>query len=202
MIQHPHATIDALRHALAGKSVRGVAIVSSMCERLNKLMGEFHFRDLIKCRPCMCFEATACINSGYANNVHLQAMQLTSNLRQSVDEAPMEALYCNTENMSCFDKTNRMEAKFYEKMNADLKALGLVQWQEEQPNAHTHAISDWLPQAWESTFPMLDTLLQSLKNVQAFQQSRSRPTIYSQHQTFAGRTESQQQHVKYHRTFF
>ena len=171
VIKHPQATIDALRHALAGKSVKGVAIVSSVCERLNKLMGEFHFRDLIKGRPCMCLEdnqgSVACINSGYANNVHLQAMQLASNLRQSVDEAPMEASYCNTENMSWFDKTSRMEAKFCEKMNADLKDLGLVQWQEEQANADAHAISDWLPQALESMFPMLDTLLQSLKNVQA-----------------------------------
>ena len=83
VIKHPPATIDALRYALAGKSVKGVAIVSSVCERLNKLMGEFHFRDLIKGRPCMCLEdnqgSVACINSGYANNVHLQAMQLASN---------------------------------------------------------------------------------------------------------------------------
>ena len=96
VIEHPQATIDALRHALAGKSAKGVAIVSSVCERLNKLMGEFHFRDLIKGRPCMCLEdnqgSVACINSGYANNVHLQAMQLASNLRQSVDEAPISAL--------------------------------------------------------------------------------------------------------------
>ena len=156
---------------LPGKSVNGVAIVSSVCERLNKLMGEFHFRDLIKGRPCMCLEdnqgSVACINSGYANNVHLQAMQLASNLRQPVDEAPTEASYCNTENMSWFDKTSRMEAKFCKTMNADLKDLGLVPWQEEQPNADAHAISDWLPQALESMFPMLDTLLQSRKNVQA-----------------------------------
>ena len=171
VIRHPQATIDALRKALAGKSVKGVAIVSSVCERLNKLMGEFHFRDLIKGRPCMCLEdnqgSVACINSGYANNVHLQAMQLASNLRQAVDEAPMEASYCNTENMSWFDKTSRLCNKWCEDMNADLKRLGMVQWQEEQPNADAHAISDWLPEALESMFPMLDTLLQSLKHVKA-----------------------------------
>ena len=171
VIKHPQATIDALRHALAGKSVKGVAIVSSVCERLNKLMGEFHFRDLIKGRPCMCLEdnqgSVACINSGYANNVHLQAMQLASNLRQAVDEAPMEASYCNTENMSWFDKTSRMEAGFCKKMNADLLKLGLTQWEEEQPNADAQVISEWLPQALESIFPMLGTLLQGLKNIEA-----------------------------------
>ena len=104
VIKHPQAKFAALRHALAGKSVRGVAIVSSVRKRLNKLMGEFHFRDLIKGRPRMCLKdnqgSVACINSGYVNNVHLQAMQLASNLGQSVDEATIEASYCNTENMS------------------------------------------------------------------------------------------------------
>ena len=142
-----------------------------MCERLNKLIGEFHFRDLIKGKPCMCLEdnqgSVACINSGYANNVHLQAMQLASNLRQAVDEAPMEASYCNTENMSWFDKTSKMEAEFCRKMNADLLNLGLTQWEEEQPNAAAQVILNWLPQALESIFPMLDTLLLGLRNIEA-----------------------------------
>ena len=132
VIRHPQTTIDALRKALAGKSVKGVAIVSSVCERLNKLMGEFHFKDLIKGRPFMRLEdnqgSVACINSGYANNVHLQSMQLASNLRQAVDEAPMEASYCNTKNMFWFDKTSRLCHEWCEDTNADLKKLGTVQW--------------------------------------------------------------------------
>ena len=51
---------------------------------------------------------------------------MASNLRQAVDEAPMEASYCNTENMSWFDKTSKMEAEFCRKMNADLLNLGLT----------------------------------------------------------------------------
>ena len=94
-------------------------------------------------------------------------MQLASNPRQAVDEAPMEASYCNTENMSWFDKTSRLCNEWCNNMNADLKRLGMVQWQEEQPTADAHAISDWLPEALEAMFPMLDTLLQSLKHVKA-----------------------------------
>ena len=108
---------------------------ASIVSLLHKLMGEFHFRDLIKGRPCMCLEdnqgSVACINNGYANTVHLQAMQLASNLRQAVDEAPMEASYCNTENMSWFDKTSRLCNEWCDDMNTDLKKLGMVQWQEE-----------------------------------------------------------------------
>ena len=111
--------------------------MSSVCERQNKLMAEFHFRDLIKGRLCMCLEdnqgSVACINSGYANNVHLQAMQLASNLRQATDEAPMSGSYCNTHNMSWFDQTSRMEKKFCDKMNKELVELGMMPWTEEPP---------------------------------------------------------------------
>ena len=50
-IMHPQAAIDASRRALAGKLIKGTAIVSTVCERLNKLMCEFHFRKLIAGRP-------------------------------------------------------------------------------------------------------------------------------------------------------
>ena len=71
-----------------------------MLERQNKAMAEWQFRDLLAGRPCIVLEdnqgSVNCINSGYANNVHMQAVQMASNLRQAVDEAPMESYYITT----------------------------------------------------------------------------------------------------------
>ena len=81
---HPQATIDALRKALAGDSVKETAIVSTVCERLSKRMCAFQFREVIAGRPCICLEDSqgnvACINSGYSSRVLMQALQLASNL--------------------------------------------------------------------------------------------------------------------------
>ena len=130
VVHHPQATIDALREALAGRSLKGRAVVSTVCERLNKLMAEFQFRDLLAGRPCIVLEdnqgSVACINSGYSSHELMQAMQLASNLRQAVDEAPMEAHYCNTLNMSWFDRTSRLDKKFTNRMNKELAELVVV----------------------------------------------------------------------------
>ena len=174
VIMHPQATIDALRRALAGDSVKGTAIVSTVCERLNKLMCEFQFRKLIAGRPCICLEdnqgSVACINSGYSSHVLMQAMQLASNLRQAIDEAPMESHYTNTLNMSWFDQTSRLNYKFAEKMNADLAKLNLPVWVEVPVCEQTAgALNEWLPMALEQDMPMLKELIDSLGGVAAAQ---------------------------------
>ena len=51
----------------------------------------------------------------------MQVMQLLSNLRQTVDEAPMQAAYCNTLNMSWFDQGSRRKWAFLKAMNKALK---------------------------------------------------------------------------------
>ena len=78
----------------------------------------------------------------------------------------MEASYCNTENMSWFDKTSRLDTKFCNKMNTELLQLGLTQWQQDEPTAEAVAISDWLPNALDSILPMLAPLIHSLDNVE------------------------------------
>ena len=58
-----------------------------------------------------------CINKGYAHSGHMQAMQIASNLREAIDEAPMEACYCQTENIGIYDKTSRLDIEFVKEMN-------------------------------------------------------------------------------------
>ena len=95
VVQHPPETIAKWRKALRGESVKHTAVMSSVLERLSKFFGELQYRELLAGRPCIVLEdnqgSQATINSGYSANVLLQAIQLASNLRQSVDEAPMEA---------------------------------------------------------------------------------------------------------------
>ena len=90
VVQHPPETIAALRKALRGESVRHTAVMSSVLERLNTFFGELQYRKLLAGRPCIVLEdnqgSQATVNSGYSAIVLLQAIQLASNLRQSVDE--------------------------------------------------------------------------------------------------------------------
>ena len=171
VIKHPKATVTALRLALAGNSIKGGAVVSSVCERANKLMCEFQHRELLAARPTACLEdnqgSVAVMNKGYSANLILQAMQLVSNLRQAVDEAPMEAFWTSTHNMSWFDQSSRLEYKFCERMNNDLIAMGEAPWVEIPPCKDAHAINEWVPLALESEMPMLQTLLESLDGVAA-----------------------------------
>ena len=172
VVHHPQATIDALREALAGRSLKGRAVVSTVCERLNKLMAEFQFRDLLAGRPCIVLEdnqgSVACINSGYSSHELMQAMQLASNLRQAVDEAPMEAHYCNTLNMSWFDRTSRLDKKFTDRMNNELAELGLPTWVEVPPCSQTaQALNQWLPIAFKEKMPLLEELIVSLGGIKA-----------------------------------
>jgi site-specific DNA-cytosine methylase/integrase len=169
--KHPPNVIAAFRKAAAGKSRAGEAIVSSVLERQNKAMAEWQFRGLLAGRPCIVLEdnqgSVNCINSGYANNVHMQAMQMASNLRQAVDEAPMEAYYCQTENMSIYDKSSRLDFRFIKRMNVRLAALGMPQWEEVEVSEDVKQLSQWLDASWQSQFPMLQDLLTKLGNVAA-----------------------------------
>ena len=155
VVQHPPETIAALRKALRGESVKHTAVMSSVLERLNKFFGELQYRELLAGRPCIVLEdnqgSQATMNSGYSANVLLQAIQLASNLRQSVDEAPMEAFYCNTENMSWMDKSSRMDEKFLVRMNQDLVDLGLEPWQYDEPAETVVAANEWLPHVAEQS---------------------------------------------------
>ena len=100
-------------------------------------MCEFQRRELLAARPTACLEdnqgSVAVMNKGYSANLILQAMQLVSNLRQAVDEAPMEAFWTSTHNMSWFDQSSRLEYKFCERMNNDLIAMGEAPWIEVPP---------------------------------------------------------------------
>ena len=55
---------------------------------------------------------------------------MASNLRQAVDEAPMESYYCQIENMGIYDKSSRLDFNFIRKMNVELAKLGMPQWEE------------------------------------------------------------------------
>ena len=172
VVHHPQETIDALREALAGRSKKGRAVVSTVCERLNKLMAEFQFRDLLAGRPCIVLEdnqgSVACMNSRYSSHELMQAMQLASNLRQAVDEAPMEAHYCNTLNMSWFDRTSRLDKKYTDRMNSELAQLGLPTWVEVPPCRQTaQALNEWLPVAFKEKMPLLEELITSLGGINA-----------------------------------
>ena len=151
--------------------------MSSVLERLNKFFGELQYRELLAGRPCIVLEdnqgSQATINSGYSANVLLQAIQLASNLRQSVDEAPMEAFYCNTENMSWMDKSSRMDEKFLVQMNQDLVDLGLVPWQYDEPVETVVEANEWLPHALYQKLPCLEELLSAVDGMRAQQASIS-----------------------------
>ena len=164
-ISHPPETLRLLREVLNGLAVEdGLIIMSSVLERQNKLMAEFMFRTYLASRPCICLEdntgSVACINTNYSRNMALQAMQLASSIRQAVDEAPMEGFYCNTLNMSFFDRKSRGDKEFVDKMNAELD----VPWVHMEPSAEVIAISEWLPEALKSEFPQLENLLSDMKS--------------------------------------
>jgi hypothetical protein len=89
----------------------------------------------------------------------MQAMQMASNLRQAVDEAPMESYYCQTENMGIYDKSNRLDFRFVKRMNAKLADLGMPQWEEVAASEDVKQLSQWLDDSWRSEFPMLQDLL-------------------------------------------
>lgn len=169
VIYHSPSIISSFEEAARGDAKRGEAIVSSVLERFNKFCAEFVFRDFIAGRPCIVLEdnqgSVACINSGYANNIHLQAMQLVSNLRQAVDEAPMEAFYTHTENMSFFDKSSRLDTKFVNRMNADLLSMGLKPWELIECRHITDSLTEWLSTSWEQQFPLFDELLGKLESL-------------------------------------
>ena len=139
-----------------------------MLERQNKAMAEWQFRDLLAGRPCIVLEdnqgSVNCINSGYANNVHMQAVQMASNLRQAVDEAPMESYYCQTENMGIYDKSSRLDFRFVKRMNAKLADLGMPQREEVVVSEDVKHLSQWLDDSWRSEFPMLQDLLAKLSS--------------------------------------
>ena len=134
-------------------------------------MAEWQFRKLIAGRPCIVLEdnqgSVGCINKGYAHNVHMQAMQMASNLRQAIDEAPMEASYCQTENMGIYDKTSRLDTNFVKKMNNTLKQHNMPLWQRVEVCDEVKALSQWLAHSWDSPFPLLDELITSLGDVTA-----------------------------------
>jgi hypothetical protein len=167
-VPHPAAVITALREALAGLSEKkGYAIVSSVCERQNKLMAEFQWRRDIAGRPCIVLEdnmpSVCCINTGYSSNVIMQAMQLASNLRQSVDECRSEAFYTTSKNMSFHDQVSRRVKGYVDRVNAVLEAAGMAPWVWREPSRAVLAIQAWLPMALEQQLPMLKELLADLE---------------------------------------
>ena len=171
IIEHPPEVIAAFREAAAGNATKGEAIISSVLERQNKAMAEWQFRKLIAGRPCIVLEdnqgSVCTINAGYANNVHLQTMQMASNLRQAIDEAPMEAFYTQTENMGIYDKSSRLDFKFIADMNKKLAKHNMPLWEQVDPTDDVRALSQWLAEVWTSKIPMLDELLACLGNVSA-----------------------------------
>ena len=171
VMSHPPEVLAEFARAAAGNATKGEAIVSSVLERQNKAMAEWQFRKLIAGRPCIVLEdnqgSVGCINKGYAHNVHMQAMQMASNLRQAIDEAPMEASYCQTENMGIYDKTSRLDTNFVKKMNYTLKQHNMPLWQRVEACDEVKALSQWLAHSWDSPFPLLDELITSLGDVTA-----------------------------------
>ena len=170
MVHHPQETIDALREALAGRPKKGRAVVSAVCERLNRPVAEFQFRDLLAGRPCIVLEdnqgSVACMSSRYSSHELMQAMQLASNLRQAVDEAPIEAHYCNTLNMSWVVRTSRLDKKYTDHMNNELAQLGLPTRVEVTPYERTaQAPNQWLPVAFKEKMPLLEELITSLGGI-------------------------------------
>ena len=136
-LEHATKTMEALRRALSGKEHKHQAVMSSVLERLNKLCAEFQWRDILAGRPVIILDdntgSVHSTNAHYSSNVHLQAMELASGLRQSLDESRQMSSYCNTENMSWMDLTSRRKVKEYQRMNAELGELREVQWQYEEP---------------------------------------------------------------------
>ena len=53
-IAHPQEVIIKLREALKGKAVKGLAVVSSVLERQNKLSAEIQYRELLAGLPAFC----------------------------------------------------------------------------------------------------------------------------------------------------
>ena len=114
-IRHPDNVGKALRVALAGKVGKHQAIVSSVLERKNKLYAEFQWRKILAGRPVLILDDStgnaASANAQYSANVHIQAMEFTSSLRQALDESRQTSWYCNTLNMSWFDWSSRSMQK-------------------------------------------------------------------------------------------
>ena len=169
--KHPPNVIAAFRKAAAGGARSGGAIASFVLGRQNKAMAEWQFRGLLAGRPCIVLGGNQgsvnCTNSGYANNVHMQAMQMASNLRQAVGGAPMGAYYCQTGNMGIYDKPSRLDSKSIKRVNAKLAALGMPQWEEVEASGDVKGLPQWLGDSWQSQFPMLQDLLTKLGNVAA-----------------------------------
>lgn len=167
-IEHPSEVIKAIRLALSGGAEKkGYAIVSAVCERQNKLMAEIQFRHLTAGRPGIVLDdnmaSVACINAGYSSNQIMQAMQLASNLIQSLDESRRQAYYCTSKNMSWFDQISRQEWAFVEWMNNRLKELGLPTWTRVEPSAQVRELSKWLPKALTQQLPILEELLEAIE---------------------------------------
>ena len=136
--------------------------MSSVLERQNKLYAEFQWRHILASRPCIILDdntgSVASANSHYSANVHLQAMELASSLRQSLDEARQMSTYTSTHNMSWFDWSSRCKeggecpyAKKMAKMNAELGAMGEAQWEYKEPGSDPKRIRDWLEDHLENT---------------------------------------------------
>jgi hypothetical protein len=127
-IEHPVKTLEALRDALAGKVKKHQAIMSSVLERLNKLCAEFQWRQILAGRPVIVLDdntgSVASANAHYSSNMHLQAMELASGLRQSVDENRQVSFYCNTENMSWMDLSSKRKTSELTRMNKELCEMG------------------------------------------------------------------------------
>ena len=166
-IEHPVKTLAALREALAGKVKKHQAIMSSVLERLNKLCAEFQWREILAGRPVIVLDdntgSVASANAHYSSNMHLQAMELASGLRQSVDETRQVSFYCNTENMSWMDLSSRRKTSELTRMNKELEEMGEEQWQYKPPDIDPLKIVQWLDEHLDNTeMPMLDQLLDEL----------------------------------------
>ena len=142
-IPHPEKITEELRRALAGKAGKHKAIMSSVLERLNKFNAEFQWRSIIAGRPVIVLDdntgSVASANSHYSANVHLQAMELASSLRQSLDESRSMAVYTSTHNMSWFDWTSRKKQKLMDQMQNELAAAGEPVWEYEEPSEQAQA---------------------------------------------------------------
>ena len=79
----------------------------------------------------------------------MQVIKLLSNLRQTVDEAPIQAAYYNALDMSWFDQGSRRKWAFLKAMSKALKEAHMHQWEQDEPCEGVDMLAQWLPQAWE-----------------------------------------------------
>ena len=175
-IPHPESVVAALRTALAGEAGEHQAIMSSVLERQNKLYAEFQWRDILAGRPIIILDdntgSVASANSHYSSNVHLQAMELASSLRQALDESRQISAYTSTHNMRWFGWSSRVDrtkgdscpyANKMAKMNTELLAMGETQWEYKKPCTDPLRMRGWLEDHLHNTqLPMVDELLDGL----------------------------------------